>query len=390
MQGAQYKVYRKMFSLQPESLLLQKDLKEEIPETLPITEPEPLETAPDEKEEEMMLLFDTDENLDDDEFPEDIFLDEEEPLDKAGSNQSEMEKPYDYEGDLDIFTEEEELEELPDDETIKQKKNKYNDKNNEPEPAALQQPPLPQPPYPPLYPQVQQIPGFVPVSSGTVDKEPTVPPVSETIPETTEQEEFLEEDPFGNTEEPENETGSMDTTPEKAPGTEGELEELSEEEDGDDLSFLEELPEDGDSQEEAEENEPEKTVEEDSETETDLDGGDSIFDELEEVLFEDEKGPDTDGEILNLQDDTPQDTDSTSGQDSLDENSSGNSDENFKPVEFHDDEDFTLNDDYLFDDSGISEDDLPGQVKACSFPGNPGVEIQPLCPEPGGKHRLQK
>ena len=152
----------------------------------------------------------------------------------------------------------------------------------------------------------------------------------------------------------------MDTMPEKASGTEGELEELSEEEeeDGDDLSFLEELPEDGDSQEEAEENEPEKTVEEDSETETDPDGGDSIFDELEEVLFEDEKGPDTDGEILNLQDDTPQDTDSTSGQDSLEENSSGNSDENFKPVEFHDDEDFTLNDDYLFDDSGISEDDL--------------------------------
>ena len=187
-----------------------------------------------------------------------------------------------------------------------------------------------------------------------------MPPVSETIPETTEQEEFLEEDPFGNTEEPENETGSMDTMPEKAPGTEGELEEVSEEEeeDGDDLSFLEEFPEDEDSQEEAEENEPEKTEEEDSETETDLDGGDSIFDELEEVLFEDEKGPDTDGEILNLQDDTPQDTDSTSGQDSLEENSSGNSDENFKPVEFHDDEDFTLNDDYLFDDSGISEDDL--------------------------------
>ena len=75
-------------------------------------------------------------------------------------------------------------------------------------------------------------------------------------------------------------------------------------------------------------------------------------------MFEDEKGPDTDGEILNLQDDTPQDTDSTSGQDSLEENSSGNSDENFKPVEFHDDEDFTLNDDYLFDDSEISEDDL--------------------------------
>ena len=81
----------------------------------------------------------------------------------------------------------------------------------------MQQSPLPQPPYPPLYPQVQQIPGFVPVSSGTVDKEPTVPPVSETIPETTEQEEFLEEEPFGNIEEPENETGSMDTTPEKAP-----------------------------------------------------------------------------------------------------------------------------------------------------------------------------
>ena len=105
-----------------ELLDISGSFEEEIPETIPITEPEPLETAPDEKEEEMMLLFDTDENLDDDEFPEDIFLDEEEPLDKAGSNQSEMEKPYDYEGDLDIFTEEEELEELPDDETIKQKK----------------------------------------------------------------------------------------------------------------------------------------------------------------------------------------------------------------------------------------------------------------------------